>query len=747
MKFRNIAALLALSATLSACVSGDDSTPADSNPNAGFQARYAPLGGQMPFPNDLFSGKSGQLAIPGDATVAQNGPLLEMNHLDGFGTQSDISIYFTQPVDKTTIAANIFVLQVTSSPIDKHVTGFTKVLTPGTDYSIQLSPGIDSNGQIVTIKPLKPLAPSTVNATTHVPTFSTYMVIVTRGVKDASGANVSPSPDFSAIVAADTPAIGATSVDVTKIALPASSPLLPVAQFDLGQLAVAAGAGAKLDNIAVTFSFSTQFLNISLGELAATAAASDQTGTALVDTGETLCAILVASGQLPNAAACALVPGSTVTEIFAGDVALPYYSAVPSATAPTAALTGSWHNAKGGDIAISATDATSFLPKATVALNVIPALVAIPTGCGAMPGSGWPVAIFQHGITRNREDMLAIAGSISQACIATIAIDLPLHGVTDKTDPFYKNQLFTGTAAAPLFAKAVGERTFDMDLENNSTLAAGPDGKIDGSGAWFINLPSTITSRDNLREGAADLINLTASLGSLHPVTPPATLNAFDTSKVFYVGHSLGGIVGTTFLGADTASGAPKIVAASLAAPGGHIAELLRNSPSFEPIIDNGLAAQGLVKGTQSYYDFYSEAQAVVEDGDPANYAALAVLGHPIHMMEVVGGGNFGAGAGPTCNLPDQVVPNSATDLLAKLMGLTQVDTTSPGSKFITRFLAGDHGSVLSPTVPSSCTANTTNTQIYGAVTVEMQTEAVSFLAGGGTGLPVNNTPPIVQAP
>src|SRR5207237_1097576 len=139
------------------------------------------------------------------------------------------------------------------------------------------------------------------------------------------------------------------------------------------------------------------------------------------------------------------VPGSTATEMFAGDVALPYYSAVPSATDPTAALTGSWHNAKGGDIALSATDATSFLPKASVALNVIPTLVAIPTGCGAMPGTGWPVVIFQHGITRNREDMLGIAGSISQACMATLAIDLPLHGVTDKTDPFYKNQLFTGT--------------------------------------------------------------------------------------------------------------------------------------------------------------------------------------------------------------------------------------------------------------------------------------------------------------
>src|SRR5690349_20978979 len=199
MKFRNIAALLALSTTLAACVSGQDDTQTNANPNAGFQVRYTPLGGQMGFPNDLYSGSNGQLAIPGDATVAQNAPLLALNHLDGFGTQSDISIYFTQPVDEATLAGGILVFKVTSSPTDKHVTGFSKALVPGTDYSIGLSPGIDSNGQIVTIKPLHPLAPSTINASTHVPTFSTYMVIVTRGVRDAAGDNVSASTDYTTI--------------------------------------------------------------------------------------------------------------------------------------------------------------------------------------------------------------------------------------------------------------------------------------------------------------------------------------------------------------------------------------------------------------------------------------------------------------------------------------------------------------------------------------------------------------------
>src|SRR5579863_7013402 len=121
MKKHSLAVLLALLASLSACVTGsDDSTgPGTSpNPNAGFQARFTPLDGIMPFPNDLyFNGSTtGTLNIPGSATVAQNAPLLALNHLDGFGTESDISIYFTQPVDATTLTpANVLVFKVASS--------------------------------------------------------------------------------------------------------------------------------------------------------------------------------------------------------------------------------------------------------------------------------------------------------------------------------------------------------------------------------------------------------------------------------------------------------------------------------------------------------------------------------------------------------------------------------------------------------------------------------------------------------
>ncbi|HEX4299448.1 MAG TPA: hypothetical protein VH327_01125 [Gammaproteobacteria bacterium] len=756
MKFRSLAALFAVSAALTACVSSDESTTPGPSLSAGFQAKFAPASGVMPFPNDLYfnGSKTGQLNIPGSTAVAQNGPLLEQNHLDGFGTQSDISVYFTSSIAKSSITSStVRIYQTTSDVSTKAVdTKATPTqLKMGTDFTAEVSPGTDSGGSILTIKPLHPLAASTINGSTPVP--ATYVVVVTNGLKDTSGNAATASPDYSKILAADLPVLSGGKMGTTGDAT-----LDQVAEFTLPQLAVAAAEKVDPTTIAITFSFSTGYLGVSLAEVAATAAPTTQSGTGIFDIGQTVCQVLVTAKQVANAAACP--PGSTFTEVFAGDVALPYYLTVP-AKGSTAALTDSWHNSEGTDTALNSSDPTSFVPKATTKTNVIPILVVIPTAPGCSMGTGWPVVIFQHGITRNREDMLGIASTLAVGadpfCTAVIAIDLPLHGVTDTADPFYKNQLFTGSAAAALLTAPVSERTFDMD----STGHAGATGKnIDGSGQQFINLTSTITSRDNLREGAADLINLVATLPNLAAITPPATVNIFDSSQVFYVGHSLGGIVGTTFLGADSAGAAltstlPKIKTATLANPGGHIAELLRNSPAFETSIDQGLAEQGIAKGTQEYYDFYSQAQAVVEDGDPANYAAAAAAGHPIHMLEVVGGGNYGAGTGPTCNLTDQVVPNSSTDLLAKLMGLTQVDTTTPamgapGGEFIVRFLAGDHGSVLSPALPSSpavCKNDATSQTIYGAVTVEMQTEAIGFIAQGGAALPVSNTAQIIKKP
>jgi pimeloyl-ACP methyl ester carboxylesterase len=713
MNKRALVLLTALALILTACVKGNNSTT-NTNPSqtSSFQASFAPLSGIGPFPNDLyFNGSTtGTLNIPVLASGTSNPantPILAMNHLDGFGTQSVINAYFNEQLDSTSLnSSDVLVFKVSSDPQTKAVNppapAGTGTVTPlvgaadcsasTTDYSIGVSAASDSGGTVLNITPCKPLAGG-----------STYLVVLTNGIKDSNGDSATPSADYAAILAADLPVLGGGSMGTTG-----NAQLDQIAQFTIPQLIVAAGAGVTPQNIVLTFSFSTQYIGATLETMAATATATAQpAGVGIVDTGLTVADAITAVGQTPPAPAA-------LAELYAGTVALPYYSAVPTTADPTAPLTGWWHTASGGD-----TTVLDPIPQATVAQNVIPILVSIPdstSGC-SMPASGWKTVIFQHGITQNRENLLAVAGSFASQCFAVVAIDLPLHGITNTADPLYEKGY---------------ERTFDLPeftpffSANSSTIAP--------SGSYFINLGSLLTSRDNLREAVADLINLTATVPTLVAVnsaTAPTVFNKFDGSQLYFVGHSLGAIVGTTFLGVD----GKKIVAATLANPGGNITQLLLNSPSFKPQIDAGLQAEGITTGTQFYDDFFRDAQTVIEDGDPANYAVAATTNDPIHMLEVVGGYD-------PYNLPDTVVPNSSTNLLASLMGLTTISSVGPhgvatGQGVLVQFTAGDHGSLLDPTPPAGLPAS--EAAIYGAVTTEMQSEMVSLPATNGTAVIISD--------
>ncbi|MDE2090672.1 MAG: hypothetical protein KGJ08_02065 [Gammaproteobacteria bacterium] len=722
MNKRALVLLTALALVLSACVKGNNSTTV-TNPNANssavFQASYAPLSGIGPFPNDLyFNGSTtGTLNIPVLASGAgspANAPILAMNHLDGFGTQSVINAYFTSQIDPTSLnAGDVIVFKVSSNPQNKAVnppppggTGAAPVLltqgancsSSATDYSVGVSAGSDSGGTVLNIMPCKPLAGG-----------STYLVVLTNGIKDSIGDAAAPSADYALILAADLPVLSGGQMGTTG-----NAQLDQVALFTLPQLAVAAGAGVNPQAIAATFSFSTQYIGATLTALQANTPAG--IGTA-ADTGLNTHAI--------NAALYGFA------EVWAGTLKIPYYLSVATPSNPAPALTGYWHTASGGD-----TTVLDPMPVATTTVT-IPMLINLPIpnnaangGCPApaTPTSGWPVVIFQHGITQNRENVFAVADSLAKACIATVAIDLPLHGVTDNTDPFYDNQLFSGSPAAGLMT---GERTFD--LPEVPPFFSTASTTIAPSGSYFINLTSPLTLRDDLREAVADLIALRKAIPGITAYGTSTTL--FDGSQISFVGHSLGAITGTSYLAFDGSN----ILAATLANPGGNITQLVQNSGEFAPIVNGGLQAQGIGTGTQFYYDFFRDVQSVIDDGDPANYAALAAATDPIHMIEVVGG--F---ASDPCNVPDTVVPNSSTQLLANLMGLSPTSSTvGPGLAPIhalVQFTAGTHGSLLSPAVPSSaCSADAL---LYGGVTLEMQTEMANFMGSHGRYLPINNNPP-----
>lgn len=649
---------------LGGCVKDDESVAPSDSPYAGFKASYVPAGALVPYPNDIFfsGSQDGTLNIPVPDPTDTSDPTVAVNALDGYSTTAPATASFTDSIDDSTLIGGqtVFVFDITNPSAPS-------MLTPSQDYSVGLSTASDSAQRTVVITPTHPLNPQ-----------SRYAVFLTNGIQDVAGDNAKADDAFAKIktAVANGDTLSDPTLEATKQAV---APLL-----QLADAALAPVGGA--DSVVVAWSFKTQSIGASLDAVANAAQAEP---AAVANTGLTTKDVLDPQGQNPA------ITGNA--NVYAGFVTVPYYL---DASKP---LTGYWETASGGF-----TTAMDPMPSATAMVKV-PVIITVPNG-SAEPAGGWPVVMFQHGITRNRTDVFAVAEALANAGFAAVSIDLPLHGITDTSNPFYDNQLFAQAAPGLM----VDERTFDLDVQDNATGEAGPDGKIDGSGSHFINLTSLLTSRDNLRESAADLITVAKTIPSIDLDNNSSTTD-FDSTQMRFVGHSLGAITGTVFLAEDT-----DVTSATLGMPGGVISQLLQDSPAFAPQINAGLQAQGIMPGTKLYQGFFRNAQTVVDSGDPINYGVQAATKHAIHMIEVVGGAG---------SAPDQVVPNSATDRLWQVMGLSQITGTTSdtnGIRGVVQFTAGDHGSLLDPSSSQNAT-------------VEMQTEMANFAGSAGTYLPITD--------
>nr|QRD81037.1 lipolytic protein [uncultured bacterium] len=706
MKKNLAAAVLATALFVAGCESSGDIGPTDPTsgngnpaggtplqPPAATAALFQPLQGVLPFPTDLyFSGSTdGTLNIqPANALIPSQTAL---NALDGFSTTAVIRARFASALDPASLtAASVRVIQVTIDNSTKATTGVVRPLVFGDDFTAGLGPEPGVGNTILEIRPTRPLVPST--GTTN----NGYLVLLTNGITTATGEPTTPDEDYAAI----------------KAALPTCSSIANATMQGIclltgAHLQIAQAVGVDPASVVLSFSFSTQSIHDTMDALAAV------TGPRPI------------AAQNTGLTTAQAVPGLRGNaNIHVGTLEIPYYL---SRTEP---LTGFW---QGNPSPLDANSRflTRFnpLPVATETLQ-IPVLVTVPNAASALggvkPAGGWPVLIFQHGITRNRTDMLGVAEAFADAGFVVVAIDQPLHGITDPTNPLY--------AANPAAPTGSIERTFDLDLVDNQTGTPGPDGVRDPSGTHFINLASLLTSRDNLRQAAADLMTLARSLPNLNLDTDPG--GDIDPTRIHFLGHSLGGIVGTVWLG--TVSG-DEVRTATLAMAGGGVAQLLRDSPSFGPRIIAGLQAQGLQPGTTLFEQFFRDAQTVVDAGDPVNFIASAASARPIHLLQVIGDG--------ASSPPDQVVPNSATQRLVDAAGLTRIaapaapgpvvetNGSPPGHRVYVNFTAGGHGSILDPSASLE-------------TTVEMQTQAVSFAAGSppmlasGTVIVVGN-PTVIQ--
>ena len=657
--------------------------------NAPLIAQFDPATGVLPTPNNLlFSGsQDGTLNIPiADPSDPASATLQALNALDGFSTVAPAVATFSAAVDPSTLIAgetvrvfevdieNPFLNPSTGTPFA--VTGVIDELIGEQDFTVQLQ-AADPEQRTIEILPLLPLKPKTA-----------YMVVLTDGIRGVNSA-AATLPDLTYIFARYRPH---ALIDrqgrsqFTRLTDAQAQALEPIRKIVVSQEQAAAAVGLRKGNIVLSWSFMTQSIDDALQAIRATLTPQTFNLSPLgIDTSATL--------------------GLGLANILAGALQVPYYLEAPTLV-PTVILSSQWRAANDLEV-------TRYTPQAVATQTLsIPVLATFPSPASGhtQPTAGWPVVIFQHGITQNRSNLLAIADALAAAGYAAVAIDLPLHGITDTSNPFYN---------------AAMERTFNLDLVNNETRAPGPDGSIDPSGIHFLNLTSLLTSRDNLRQGAADLLHLNASLGQADSDGDGQA--DFDLGRVGFVGHSLGGMVGSLLLGVDEAGIGP----ASLGMPGGGIPKLLENSASFGPFIQAGLAAVGLQADTPEYEALFRAAQQVLDSGDAINYAQAAADHHPIHLVEIIG---------PP---PDQTIPNrvdgaplSGTEPLIQAMGLASAGTSQRdenGLRVAVRFLAGGHSSLLNP-------------EPAPEVTIEIQQQIAAFIASEGVFLPIENSA-IVQQP
>lgn len=699
--------LLTLAALLlGGCGEERDTATQDSLNPKGFYARFDPANGVLPFPNNLlFSGSvDGTLNIPvADATDYSN-PQVALNALDGFSTLAPITAQLSSTIDSATLVAGetVRLFEVTLSGIGGAVTAINGELVAGTDYTVTLA-AVDATHATVSILPLHPLPPT-----------SSYLVTLSRGLKDILGNNANPELTY-ALTKGTTPLVDDTNClvdlgtcttsygaftddpDTGETAGQKAGKLELIRQLtNIAEGAVESytitndGASAISDLAAADVVLSWSFTTQSIGNVLSTVWASSAAGT-----------VATSPSGLTTADVEPTLAG--VANIHSGTLSVPYYLTAASSSSDNAPLNNYWKNSDGQFL-----NPLNNVPVATTT-QTIPLLITVPN-VGTMPINGWPVVIFQHGITQDRTNLLAVADSLAAAGFAGVAIDLPLHGITDSTNPLYQAGL---------------ERTFDLDLIDNTTKASGADGVADETGAHFINLSNLLVGRDNLRQGIADLMTLYQSL---------VNIPNLDETQVYFVGHSLGAMAGLPFLNFETA-----VQDAVLAMPGGGILRLLDGSANYGPEIEAALAAAGVVKGTSDYETFLTAAQTVLDSADPLNYSASLGNSRGLLLFEVVGGNNL--------SLPDQTVPNNlwpyppvgttpsplaGTDPLAESLGVVKIDlqdpTTTSGSNLQAwvRFNAGHHGSLLT-TNDAQGNPDTLSAQ----VTSEMQSQMSSFLATG----------------
>ncbi|MFQ2094126.1 VolA/Pla-1 family phospholipase [Aeromonas taiwanensis] len=792
-----------ISALLSGCGGSDDNTGDTSS-----YLDYLLSGSNAVRPSALAARATDGTLKFSTETADLSNPVSALSTLDGWSTTQAIQIV---PVTASGIqvkapaaaefaasVAPLYLMELEFDSAALRPSGVKKVLTYGVDFVVAESAGK------LNLVPLKPLNPS-----------SYYMIVATDSLKDSTGNPLRPGSDYSTYKTST----GGTAQEQTISGLIALQEGLFKAATGITSdhvifsdwfgtqsgadvlVAVKGAAAAVLKADPATLDAAKVWKQDALGNTSLPG-----TYTLAVTGKNDFLTQLDAEAFLPQeqkdaiAAAVDANPQlkglAGMTQVYTGTVKLPYFLSSP-ATAGSwdKAKTQSWHGAipslyaianalKAGDtevigglvgagvdpallgeliadptrqaellaeasklIGVTLTSGGKALdPEMNVGrFNPLPALEevqSVPMRVFAATDdlkTITDVIIYQHGVTSVKENAYALAlgqigaGMKATKNVAVVVIDHPLHG----------------------------ERGFALTGSMDSVTTS-------DNPTPYLNLSYLTVARDNLKQSVADLLGLRLAVGLANSQN---AIGQKGSLKVHFLGHSLGAIAGASLLGvANQSVGNPTADAlfrfdtGGLAMPGGGIAPLLLNSPTFGPTIQMSVltagsaalkaaftayapncktavptcfvneflpsqdaATQASAASTLQSYSF--AAQSVLDSADPINLGSGIAASFPLFATEVVGDGAL--------SLSDRVIPNSiataplgGTEPLFKVLALQPLTATGAANHHAARFVAGGHSSLLAPDE---------NFDPTGAVTTEMQTQFASFFMSGGTAVKVTD--------
>jgi hypothetical protein len=678
------------------------------------EVTFDPAHGIVPFPNDVLrSPATGQVSLPNPLTgtplsasdcLTSSNPQVELycglNTLDGFstiappisenGTQTGAAVQAS--IDSQTLSTqSIGLVALTSAaPLGEQTPAvrFAPCLNCLSSHALDGTP--QTSPQELQWQMIAPLDEKT-----------TYVAYVTTDVKDTQGKNVIANPIF-ALLRLTNPLVDAGGNSQVDILSNSEAQELEPLRAALAPVFTALGSlGVSRQRLALAWTFTTQSEATDLDALVAAVSAAPGPIQSALPQGPLVVADETA--QYVAAAAAAGANVSAVGSFYVGIFETPY-----AVTGPEGTL-----------------DLGSPKPEPVHFVMALPA-----TPAGLVPPNGYPVTIFGHGLTRDRNDVLAIANALARAGQVTIAADAPLHGerssctgagpyvaavlklTSASDDNACQNPLTMECNEDPLIGRCVGRSrttpcTGDLACEAARLGLCAADGKCEGgdflrdvdvggagirpviSGWNIFSLTNFLATRDNFRQDVIDLTELVHTIGLATPQALASQITAglaaatggkarLDLTNVNYVGQSLGGILGTLF---NAVSPATKEVVLNV--PGGDLPSIieLAQTPSFvaaNAALQANLAAQGIAQGTPPYDRFLEAAQWILDPADPANMAWR--LTHPVTLADGTQSPNVNRNAFIQFIQGDQTIPNASS--LALVLAATRPPSPVSGPPF-----------------------------------------------------------------